>query len=1515
MLSTANSELSTALTPFEGYVVGIGASAGGLEALQQVLPGLPGRADMCYVVLQHLAPTHRSLMADILSRQTALVVREIQDGTALAPGCLFVCPPNAHVEYDGSRLRLTVPDPQSLPRPSINLFFASLADTAGPQAVGVVLSGTGSDGAIGLRRILAEGGRVLVQAPRTAKYSGMPEAALDSVGADLSRTPEGIGAALADLPSAGSGPTDLGAAAANADSFQGLFALLRRHGGIDFELYKEATLMRRISRRMQARSVDTPADYLHLCESDAAELDQLTRDALISVTTFWRDSEAFSALAEHVREQLKARDTDSPLRIWVAGCATGEEAYSLAMVYAEALEGHAASDTFQIFATDLDMEALAIARRGVYPASAVAGLPALLRARHFKPVSAQFEFSRRLRERVVFSRQDVTRDPPLPRMDLISCRNLLIYLKPDAQSRVMAAFHYALKPQGLLFLGRSESVLHHEALFAPVKHVDRLYERRPGPAQLATLTSSLPNAAAGSVGRRAPTADAESQLLRLAADHYLPPCVLLDDRLQVLHIHGDVGPFLGLQPGAQTFDLMSLARPEVAAQLRALCALPLDASEPTHTELLISTGRSRQAWRAVLHPFQRGHRHQALLAFLKRQRTRPTPSAAQASTEVNPAAALVGSGDASEQLRALVSQLETNAEEMQALNEEAQATNEELQASNEELEAANEELQATNQELATVNAELNHHWRLHQLLTDELQAIQNCIDLPLLVVDEHLAITRFNDAAARIFLLSPGCEGLHISTVRRPRGMPDFTGALHQAMVSASTVSVPLPPTDDGREYVLHVAHKVTGGVRRGMVITLTDNTDVARDERAQQRTDHHLDRAVQAGALMLAVKDASGRYLFANPAYCRFLEVEADTLLGRTDALSLPPALAQPLRAGDLQALNERPVPPRDETLSVQGQDKAWHVHRTPLHDADGTLAGVTVQAMDITARQRTDQGAHTAAAAFEHCGQAQIVTDAEYRIVKVNPAFTRITGYSAEEAIGKTPQMLASPRHDAAFFENLWRQVGDAGMWEGEIWNRRKAGDEFPEWLTLAALRDAQGQVSHYTGVFSDITVLAREQEQAAQLATHDPLTKLPNRRLLLDRLKHALQAAERGHSEVAVVFLDLDNFKHVNDSLGHEAGDDMLCTAARRISESVRAADTVARLGGDEFVVVLENTSRHECLQTVERISRSLSQTFTLQDTVLTTAASIGITLYPSDGKDSNALMRNADAAMYRAKRSGRGRYVFFSSEVGESARNRLTVESELRKAVTNRELRLHYQPQVDAQTGALLGVEALLRWPTADGNWVAPSLFLPIAEETSLIEEIGDWVLDAACAQLAQWRAAGLHELMVSVNVAPRQLRDRSFADKLQGHLMHHRIPGDRLVLEITEGALMQQREHLEPLLQQLRRLNVQLSLDDFGTGYSSLARLRQLPLTELKIDRSFIDGVVDQRDDREIVTAIMAMAHALGLRVVAEGVETEAQADCLRGFHCPPVVQGYHVARPMPPDQLLQWQQSQPQMAG
>jgi two-component system CheB/CheR fusion protein len=1506
-------------------LVGIGASAGGLESLRLLLAALPAEHGLCFVVLQHMSPTHRSMLPDILRSHTPMPVREIQDGDAPRPNEILITPTNAHIAFDGQGLRLTEPEPHSLPRPSINLFFQSLALQLGHRAAGIVLSGTGSDGAQGLQRIRDTGGLVLVQTSDSARYTGMPEAASRSVGFDRvmsldemgralrhwARDPGAVPVTVSDIVAARDHVEDevlpvpqLGDEAQMAELLQ----RVRRRCGVNLSDYKEGTLLRRLARRLQARDVANLGDYLELTRDDPQELEYLARETLISVTSFWRNPLAFDYLLEQVTRCAVHKPVGEPIRVWVAGCATGEEAYSIAMVWIDALGDRAKDHPLQIFATDLDLDALQRARRGIYDPQALAALPERFRAHHFQPWGTQAEVSKALRECIVFSRHDLTRDPPFPRLDMISCRNVLIYLKPQAQERVMRMFHYALRPAGLLMLGQNESVLHSEALFRHLGREVRLYERRIGPTPLHEVALIPVAETVSAVTKARPETNhlMELRLLRQGAQRYLPPCVLLDERLRVLQVHGDVSAFLQLRAGPQRFDLLSLVRPEIEADLRLLCALIGDGGRDTHrTSVVLKDGRRRQHWDVVLHviddaPLQR----QVLLAFQAQPpRLRRAPAAL--SQESREALELA---DARERMKSLIEQLESFNEEMQALNEESQATNEELQASNEELESANEELQATNQELATVNAELNHQWRRHQQLAEELQSVQNSIAMPLLVIDDQYRISRYNVAAARLFSISPGAEGLPLSTVRLPDGIDDLLAPVVRAHGSASPTMLVLPPSAQGREYVLHLSHNVLGGERRGVVLTVVDNTELALAERHTRRVEQRLLSVLNHGRALMAIKDTGGRYEFVNSHYAAFLGVEVSALLGRTDEQALPAAVARALRLRDFELLRDNEPVECEERFEIGGRARCWWATRFGLYDAGGTLESICLQAVDTTASHEADEALRIAAQVFEATTEGLLILDAAGRITRVNGAFCRLTGYTEAALLGELPPALFdAAHHGPGFFAEVLRQIAQSGRWQGEVSRARTAaGLLFTGWLSASAIHDDNGGLSQVVMVLTDVSALTESRENMRHLATHDTLTGLPNRNLLTDRLAHAIDSARRHQSEIALCFIDLDHFKTINDSLGHDVGDEVLRMAARRIADGVRSADTLARLGGDEFVLLLENTSRHECLQTVERIRKALAQDMPFQGRLLTTGATVGIAMYPGDATDGPTLLRHADAAMYRAKAAWRGGYEFFSTEVGDSARTRLMIESGLRQALKSDELVLHYQPQVDGCTGRVLGVEALLRWRPEGGDLIAPSVFLPIAEQSSLIDLIGRWVLDEACRQLAAWRAVGLDAVRMSVNVAPRQLRDRSFAEGLQQALIRHKLPGERLMLELTESALLQHDDALTQLLQQLDQLGVQMSLDDFGTGYSSLGYLRRLPLNELKIDRSFVHGVLDRRDDREIVAAILGLGQALGLQVVAEGVETSAQMEHFRGGPIPVGIQGFHVGRPMSAELSTQW---------
>lgn len=553
-----------------------------------------------------------------------------------------------------------------------------------------------------------------------------------------------------------------------------------------------------------------------------------------------------------------------------------------------------------------------------------------------------------------------------------------------------------------------------------------------------------------------------------------------------------------------------------------------------------------------------------------------------------------------------------------------------------------------------------------------------------------------------------------------------------------------------------------------------------------------------------------------------------------------------------------------------------------------------------DINEHKATEQQLRQSAAMFESAREGVMVVDADECILIVNRAFCDLTGYSLKEALGQTPRLLKSGRQNKAFYAQMWTEIETTGYWQGEIWNRRKSGEVYPQLLSISAVKDQNQQLTHYVGVFSDISQLKDVAEKLDYLAHHDPLTGLPNRLLLFARLEHSLEAARRDHKSLALLMLDLDRFKDVNDSYGHLAGDELLQLVALRLTSRLRGIDTVTRLGGDEFALLLEDLSHpQDAALVAAEIIEALSDPWRLSMGVeVRIGTSIGISLYPQHGGSSEELLQHADAALYLAKGEGRGTFKYFSNDLTIAARRRLNLEALLRRALANQELKLYYQPQVDIVSGRIIGAEALLRWQHKVEGFIPPDQFIPVAEETGLIAEIGEWVLREACQQGQAWIAAGLPVLKLAVNLSSHQFRHGDICATLKTVLQDTGFPAQHLELELTESALMEREAEAVQILQKIRDLGVCLAIDDFGTGYSSLAYLKRFPLDVLKIDKAFIADIPQNEDDKEIAAAIIAMAHILRLKVLAEGVETQEQMAFLQQTGCD-YYQGYYMSPALP----------------
>ena len=552
---------------------------------------------------------------------------------------------------------------------------------------------------------------------------------------------------------------------------------------------------------------------------------------------------------------------------------------------------------------------------------------------------------------------------------------------------------------------------------------------------------------------------------------------------------------------------------------------------------------------------------------------------------------------------------------------------------------------------------------------------------------------------------------------------------------------------------------------------------------------------------------------------------------------------------------------------------------------------------------RRATEKRLRLSIRVFESADEGIIVTDAQGDIVATNPAFEKITGYREFDVLGRNPRFLKSGRQDNDFFRNLWNSLLSGGHWSGELWNRRKNGEIHPAWMTLSAVKDAAGTVTNYVGMFSDRSAILEARERVDFLSHHDAMTGLPNRALLRDRMQQAIDAAAAGHDKVAVLLLNVDRLQRINDSLGHDAGDAVIRELASRLATQVAPGDTLARLGSDEFVMVLTHCANaDEIMAVAQKLTQEVARPLRLVHDELLLTACIGITVYPDDGMETADLLKGADTALSLVKEDGPNSVRFFTAEMNARALRRIALENHLRHAIEREELLLHFQPQMSIGTGRICGMEALVRWESPELGLIPPTDFIALAEETGLILTIGEWVMQAACAQNKAWQDAGLPHMRVAVNVSAHQFAAGTLPAIVVKTLKDSGLDPSSLEIELTESVMMRDPESCLQQITQLRRLGVSVSLDDFGTGYSSLAYLSRFTIDKLKIDQSFIRQITTDARSAAITTASIALARSLGTLVIAEGVETQGQLDYLCKAGCD-AIQGYLVSHPLPPEKM------------
>lgn len=822
----------------------------------------------------------------------------------------------------------------------------------------------------------------------------------------------------------------------------------------------------------------------------------------------------------------------------------------------------------------------------------------------------------------------------------------------------------------------------------------------------------------------------------------------------------------------------------------------------------------------------------------------------------------------------------------------------------EELRLHQAELEVQNDELNRTRLEAQEAYRYYFNLFDSLpilalvldargliqQANQKAVDLFGFSTASKLrrhAIYRlmtFDSATLLAEHLRPSTEDVTPTTILDLQ----INTQLGKALIMEAHLSL-LPGTMDAdRQYLL-------------LMIDRSHEHALAQDTHFYQTIINH------TSALIFAF-DRESKCLFANNSLLKSLGKTKDQLLGLPRDLFVHKDKAHLYEHYEAKIWATGQPLTFEDTLQRPSSDTRYFLnHIFPLRDQSGEMFAVGGISTDITDNKAMSKRLELAMHVFSQGSEGILITDKHNQIISVNRAFEKITGYQEAEVLGREPSLLSSGRQEKSFYKKMWKSLQEIGRWEGEIWNQRKSGEIYPQWLTISRVGSKSAPEMHYVAVFSDITQRKLAEKEIERLAFYDALTGLPNRYLLKDRATQQQSLAEAGRQSFGLAFIDLDHFKEVNDVHGHESGDDLLKQVVGRMRDYMRDSDTLARLGGDEFVWVIAGIPPTELENRITALLRRIAEPYQVLGNWVHISASIGLAIYPEDGDNFDILLKHADMAMYESKKVGRNTWCFFNADMAQAIRNKYQIENLLRHAVDRDELSLVYQPQINLANHEIQGLEALIRWNNPELGAVSPEQFIPLAEQSNLITMIDTWVLNQVCKQMALWQQAGLTHFSVGVNVSSKQYWDDNFVMRVQVALQEHQIPPHRLNIELTERLAMENADRSIQTMKSLKALGVKLSIDDFGTGYSSLAYLRWMPIDVLKIDKTFVDDIGMDHNDETICRSMIQLAKGLSLKVTAEGVETEQQALFLAESGCDDA-QGYYYAKPMSAIALEDWLQ-------